>query len=241
MTSSDVLFWTWVLGLTVFTVLSNAYFWAKTNEKPAAGEKGSVGAVGPTGFAGATGAVGPAGIQGPQGMVGPRGNIGATGATGVGVVGPGKAHISAYYTSGTQSFVSSSFTTIAFTAANTSSGITLASNTFTVTTAGLYKVEATLTLLNSNSTPGLAHNGRMKFKILLDTDGSTTNEVHYAANERMVDYVYVGAHVVTLQFFATMVADGTIQLQGYNYSVDFPSDYDAVFLTQVNAQILQIT
>lgn len=143
MTNTDVLFWTWTIGLTIFTVLSNAYFFGKVSDKATAGPKGSTGPVGPTGNTGPTGPIGPSGIQGPQGMVGPRGNIGATGPTGAGLVAPGKAYAYGYsYVPQTLTTSPEAYVTVTIANMGAASNITVSNaGIFTIATPGTYVAE----------------------------------------------------------------------------------------------------
>lgn len=97
---------------------------------------------------GATGPAGPAGLQGGSGPTGPSGPSGATGPTGPGVT----PYYGYAYSTGPQTLTPlATPVLLTVTTSSVSSGVSLASNVFTITNAGKYYVSANATIQNANT------------------------------------------------------------------------------------------
>lgn len=129
------------------------------------GTTGPLGATGDTGVAGNTGSVGATGTIGPTGITGitgPTGTVGATGATGIiagatGPTGPTSPTASALQTRGFFYAIAGFPTTpvggilpLNTTGAGTTPDLTLAGNTITIGTPGIYKVTYSYSPFNLN-------------------------------------------------------------------------------------------
>ncbi|WP_052446924.1 collagen-like protein [Candidatus Soleaferrea massiliensis] len=113
-----------------------------------AGATGATGPTGPQGVAGATGATGPAGAQGPAGATG------ATGPTGAqGVAGPGfePAYFNAAVNGGAQDVPAEGDVTFLLAYQSGDFAFTPNTSAITVNTAGVYRIDYTVTLRPENN------------------------------------------------------------------------------------------
>lgn len=133
-------------------MLSSSEWTAQSKLLACSGPSGASGASGPSGSTGPAGPSGPTGPTGPSGSTGPTGPIGIQGITGPS--GPGIIPYYTYsYSTTFQAFTAvDTDTLLVVTSSSVSSGITLASNVFTITNAGTYFINTTAILQNPNTT-----------------------------------------------------------------------------------------
>lgn len=168
-----------------------------------AGVTGPAGPAGPTGPSG-----GPTGPTGPAGPTGPNGATGATGATGS----LPNAQLVAR-SAALQSIPSATPATVVFGTTVSNTGVTFASNTATIVTAGNYKIAAQV-LIVTDSLPSAIGSA-----LSIMVNGTAVARNFVALDDTMTTISAVSAvlplsaeDTVTISFTAETFASGTVDL-----------------------------